>query len=238
VANKQINHILLVEGESDIKFFEALIKYVNKTNSSIDLDNIKIDIINGSDNIKLQLAVKSLQTDIRNSPLKNFGIVMDLDEFTVEDRFGQVKIVLSELFGVDKITEIDANSFNLKINDKRTIKVTCHFIETDLVTNLELLLKTIATESPIAANCLELWYHCAIASGRKIRKSDYLKFWREVYVRYDYCADKNLLKHASINCTTEKSFDNLFIEGKPQAWDFENKILDNLKKYLSTFSNA
>jgi hypothetical protein len=237
VDNKDINNILLVEGESDIKFFEALIKYVSKTNASLNLANIKIDTINGSDNRLLRLAIKSLETDIKNSPIKNFGIIMDLDEYSSEDRFAQVKTVLTELFGIENLVEIDANNFNLKINDKKTIKVTCHFIENDLVTNLELLLKAIATENPIAANCLELWFNCATAAGRKIRTSDYLKLWREIYIRYDYCSNPKLLKHASENCTTGKSFDNLFIEGKPQAWDFENTVLDDLKNYLSTFSD-
>jgi hypothetical protein len=238
VANKEVNSILLVEGESDIKFFEALIKYVNKTNTTINLSNFKIDTINGSDNKKLRLAIKSLETDIKNSPVQNFGIIMDLDEYSNEDRVSQVKTVLAELFGIENLEEIDANNFNLKINDKKTIKVTCHFIENDLVTNLEQLLKAIATENPIAANCLEHWFNCATVAGRKIRTSDYLKLWREIYIRYDYCSNTKLLKHASENCTTGKSFDNLFIEDKPQAWDFENAVLNNLKEYLSTFSSA
>ena len=238
MANKEINNILLVEGESDIKFFEALIKYIGINNKRIDLANIKMDTINGSDNKQVRLAIKSLETDIKNSPIQNFGIVMDLDEYSNEDRFAQVKIVLAEIFGNENLTEKDGNNLDLKINDKKTIRVTCHFIESDLVTNLELLLKSIVTENPIAANCLKQWFDCAIASGRKIRKSDYLKFWREIYIRYDYCSNPTLLKHASENCTTEKSFNNIFIEGKPQAWDFENKTLENLKKYLSTFSSA
>ncbi len=238
MASKEINNILLVEGESDIKFFEALIKYISKTNTSIDLLNFKIDTINGSDNKQLRFAIKSLETDIKNSPIHNFGIVMDLDEYSIEDRFAQIKTVLSEVFGSENLTEVDKNNFDLKINDKKSIRVTCHFIESDLVTNLELLLKEITTVDTIAADCLKQWFDCAIAAGRNIRKSDYLKFWREIYIRYDYCSNPTLLKHASDNCTTEKSFNNLFIEGKLQAWNFDNTILDNLKNYLSTFSSA
>ncbi len=80
------------------------------------------------------------------------------------------------------------------------------------------------------------WYDCAIENGRKIRKSDYLKFWREVYIRYDYCSEKELLKHANENCTTDNSFDNLFIIGKTKAWNFDEPILNDLKQFLVTFA--
>ncbi len=235
MANKEINNILLVEGESDIKFFEALIKYISIAIKSIDINKLKIDIINGSDAKKLGFALKSLETDIKSSPLQNLGIVLDLDEYSEDDRIGQVKIVLQEIFGFGKLTEIDKNNFELIVNPQKTVKISCYFIENELVTNLELLLQAIATENPIAATCLQQWYNCSIKAGRKIRKSDYLKFWRDVYIRYDYCSDKNLLKHASENCTLEKSFDNLFIDGKKHAWNFDHVILDSLKKYLTIF---
>ncbi len=238
MAKKEIKNIILVEGFSDIKFFETLVKFEDLKNRTSYFDSIQFDEIGGSDDSKLEKAIRGLITDLRKSPIANFGIILDLDEFTNDERLSKIKSILVAIFGNDKIKELDKNNFTLAINEFKTIKVSCHFIENDLVTNLELLLKEITTVDTIAADCLKQWYDCAIAAGRKIRKSDYFKFWREVYVRYDYCADKKLLKHSSENCTTEKSFDNLFIEDKPKAWDFENAVLDNLKKYLSTFSNA
>jgi hypothetical protein len=238
VAKKEIKNIILVEGFSDIKFFETLVKFEDLKNGTSNLETIQFDEIGGSDDSKLEKAIRGLTTDLLKKPIINFGIILDLDEFTKDERLSKIESIFISIFGKDKITTIDNNNLNLKVNEFFTIKVSCHFIENDLVTNLELLLKQITTVDTIAADCLKNWYDCAIAAGRKVRKSDYLKFWREVYIRYDYCADKKLLKHSSENCTTEKSFENLFIEGKPQAWDFENTVLDNLKKYLSTFSSA
>jgi hypothetical protein len=238
VANKEIKNILLVEGFSDIKFFETLLKFEDLKNKTAHFNSIQFDEIGGSDDAKLEKAIRGLVTDIRKSPIHNFGIILDLDEFSNDERLAKIIVIFEKIFGNTNVVIVNKNNFDLKINDSKTINVSCYFIENDLVTNLELLLKKIATENPLAANCLKTWYDCSLAAGRKIRKSDYLKFWREVYVRYDYCADKDLLKHANENCTTEKSFENLFKSDKPNAWDFENKLLDNLKNYLTNFSSA
>ncbi len=237
MANKEIKNILLVEGDSDSKFFQTLIKYLGITNAILNFDLLRFDAIGGSDKKLLEFSIRSLEVDLRSNPIEKFGIVLDLDDYENDSRFKQVHEILIKIFGEQNVLNNNDNSFNVKLNDLKTILVDCHFIENDLVTNLELLLKEIVTQDPLAANCLKHWFDCAINSGRKIRKSDYLKFWREVYVRYDYCSNPDLRKHSVENCTTEKSFDNMFIDGKPQAWNFESPLLNNLKTFLASFSN-
>jgi hypothetical protein len=236
VANTIIENILLVEGESDIKFFDSLIKFMELTKPEIDPQILKFDTINGSDNKSLTLAIKSLEVDIRNSPIKNFGIIMDLDEYSNENRVDQIQKVLIDIFGSNNVTITDKNNFNLTVNTQKTIHIYCYFIQDQIVNNLELLLQNIVTEKPIAANCLKYWKECVDKSDRKVRNSDYLKFWREIYIRYDYCANKELLKHASENCTTDKSYENMLIETKKKAWDFDKSELDDLKVFLSKFA--
>jgi hypothetical protein len=238
VANKEVTNILLVEGNSDIKFFEALINYTNIGVDDFEISKfVQFDSIGGSDFDITEKAIQSLITDLRKNPIRNFGIIMDLDEYNTEDRFKQIKDILINIFGEEAIKQKSESELFLRINDKKTILVNCYFIEDKIVTNLELLLKRIATVEPIAANCLSNWYDCVKASERNIRRSDYLKFWREVYIRYDYCSDKKLLKHAADNCTVDKSYSNLLIRDKKKAWDFDHEILNNLKDFLKKFTN-
>ncbi len=238
MANSEVTNILLVEGNSDIKFFETLINYANRKIENFDIGNhVKFDSIGGSDFDITEKAIKSLVTDLRKNPIKKFGIIMDLDEKSNEDRFKQIQDILTNIFGKTSVEKKSNSEINLKINEQKTVLVSCYFIENTIITNLELLLKSITTIEPVAANCLKNWYDCAIASGRNIRRSDYLKFWREVYVRYDYCSDKKLLKHAAENCTVDKSYSNLLIEDKAKAWDFDHEILNDLKEFLKSFTN-
>ncbi len=238
MANKEPTNILLVEGNSDIKFFETLIQYTNIEIMNFEIaDYIKFDSIGGSDFDITEKAIKSLVTDLRKNPIQNFGIIMDLDEYNNADRFKQIQSIFINIFGEEAIKQKSESELFLRINDKKNILVSCYFIEDNIVTNLELLLKSITTIEPIAANCLSNWYDCVKASERNIRRSDYLKFWREVYIRYDYCSDKKLLKHAADNCTVDKSYSNLLIEDKKKAWNFDHEILNKLKEFLKKFTN-
>ncbi len=230
---KEYKHILLVEGKSDVKFFQTLLQFEHK---ELDIKTIHFEVIGGNDNNLLTKSIRSLLVDLKKEPIENFGIVLDLDEFSKEDRQGQIVNVLQNLFGTDNVKGVNKKKLEQHVNASRTVNVYTYFIEDQLTTNLELLLKNIATVDPIAANCLELWKNCSTEAGRKIRQSDYMKFWREVYIRYDYCADKELRKHATDNCTTDKSYENMLIDDKPKAWNFDAVELNEIKTFLSNFA--
>lgn len=57
-----------------------------------------------------------------------------------------------------------------------------------------------------------------------IKDKDFDKFWVNNYIRFDTCSKKEQ-KQAEKNCTLEKSFEK-------DVWDFDNKILDDLKNFL------
>lgn len=231
-------NILLVEGNSDVLFYETLLKYeLNK--STQDAHGCIINSIGGSDSEILKKALISLITDLKSKPIKKIGIVLDLDNYTVEERFKSTQEAIKTVFGSENIESINAEYLSLKynLNASRTVEIFCYFInDYSQATNLEELLKSLVTTEPIAANCLSAWLDCCKANDRKIKNSDFQKFWRETYIRYDFCANKKLNKHAVENCTIEKSFHNMLLpDTQKHAWDFESPNLEKLRVFLRQF---
>ena len=236
--NNTTTSILLVEGESDKLFFDCLLKYLNKESSATKVDAISFQKIEGSDEKKITAAFKSNRTDLRTNQITHLGIVLDIDDYSKAERILQInnaiKLSLSE-YNVPEFTE-DIKTVNFDINGKRKISFSYFLIaDNSGKGNLESLLQNIVITEPTAANCLNEWLTCTKKNGINIKESDFLKFWRDVYVRYDYCADKQLSKHASENCTFEKSLVNMLIDEKAKAWNFEAETLKELRTYLSQF---
>lgn len=231
-------NILLVEGDSDVLFYETLLQYEFKKNN-IELLQCQVKTIGGSDSEILKKALISLISDLKSKPIKKIGIVLDLDNYTVEERFKSTQEAIKTVFGTENITNVNAEELSLKytLSASRTIEIFCYFIDDySQTTNLEELLKSLVTTEPIAANCLSAWLECCKANDRKIKNSDFQKFWRETYIRYDFCANKKLNKHASENCTMEKSFQNmLLLDTQKHAWDFESPNLEKLRVFLKQF---
>ena len=234
--NNDKKFIILVEGASDIKFMESYIQYLSKS-IKIELTDFKFESIGGSDDKAISLALKSIEADINSNPILKIGVMLDIDDLTKEQRQAQVNNALEKIFSAEKINQTD-NNFVLRFqySPVKNISIFTHFVdEFENVNNLEQLLQTLITTDPIAANCLADWKKCCTLNNRKISNSEYLKFWREVYVRFDYCADKNLKKHAVDNCTIEKSYSNMLIADKPKAWNFDSQYLEPLKLFINNF---
>lgn len=237
--NSNIKHILFVEGESDEKFFKTLLQYSQKKEDiNTSVQAINFSKIGGSDEKKLIATFKSIRTDLRNGNINSVGVIIDIDNYSLEQRIEQINNAANQAFNDYQFTNFSAtiNSVQLKPNNIVSIPFSFQIIK-DVTGqgNLETLLQNIVTQNPIAASCLEDWKNCAAAKGVKIKQSDFAKFWKEVYVRYDYCSNKELAKHAAENCTFEKSLENMLIEAKPKAWNFEHDTLKDLRNYLNQF---
>lgn len=93
---------------------------------------------------------------------------------------------------------------------------------------LETVLKMIKKKDSIYADCLSSWRDCVNKSldnnKENIKDKDFDKFWVNNYIRFDTCSKKEQ-KQAEKKCTLEKSFEK-------DVWDFDNKILDDLKNFL------
>lgn len=228
--------ILFVEGASDIKFFESYINYLNLS-VAVNVKDFKFQSIGGSDDKSIINALRSNFGDINSNPISTIGIILDLDDLTRAERHKQINDALIHVFSNEKISVGDNDSYlNINYSENKTIKVVSHLIdEFANVNNLEELLMTLVMTDPIAANCLKSWKDCCDKNNRKITASEFSKFWREVYVRFDYCADKNIKKHAVDNCTVERSYVNMLIPEKPKAWNFDSEYLRPVKTFLTNF---
>ncbi len=237
--NNKFKHILFVEGESDERFFRTLLQYVQKKEDiETSIQALEYSIIGGSDVELIKKSLRQIRTDLRNKEIEQIGIIIDIDNHTIEKRLNQINEAATDVFGDYEFVnfEIDKRQIVLKPNAVVSVIFSFHIIQDATGKgNIESLLKDIITVNPTAANCLEDWLNCANKNGANIKQRDYLKMWRDVYVRYDYCKPKELNKHAAENCTFEKSLENMLIDEKPKAWDFGNKALDPLKQYLTQF---
>jgi hypothetical protein len=240
--------ILLVEGTNDELFFTALMKYelikegkeYNKDFNNIIAVESQVDfsLIYGSDIKKIAATFQAIKSSFRTDKITNVGIILDIDNYDLETRLKHindaVKISLSEFNIPPFTTKTDVVQF--AATPKRNIYFSYFLLKNKAgIGNVEMLLKDIITNSPIAADCLNNWKECVSNNKIKIKPSDFQKEWTKFYVRYDYCNDRELNKHASENCTIEKALNNMVIEDKPKAWDFESETLNPLKLYLTQF---
>jgi citrate lyase gamma subunit len=211
---------------------------LSKGDSATEVIEIDYEKIGGSDEKKIALSLKNIRTNIRTNPITHLGIILDIDSYSSLQRIEQVNTaIINSLYeyNIEPFTN-ERREIQINVSEKRSIAFSTLFIkEKTGKGNLESLFQEIVTTAPVAANCLTQWKTCCNENGVKIKESDFMKFWREVYIRYDYCKDKELNKHAADNCTFEKALDNMLIEGKPKAWDYEAEVLQELKSYLSKF---
>lgn len=196
-----------------------------------------MDRLFGSSKIDLSKKLISLKTNLRNKPIKQIGIILDKDDYSVSDRLALMnKAILEAEIFVPSFTE-NVSTVEYTIHSSRTI-IMSYFIIKDGQDhgNIETLLFELITAKPNSADCLKTWKECSETQRVKVKQADYLKEWLKIYVRYDYCLQNNLQSHAGENCTLQKSFENMTKEYPPvKAWNFETPILGDLKTYLKGF---
>lgn len=234
MENNVIKKYLLIEGETDERFLKSLFRHISNINPQINPGEVSFRVIGGSDLKKLSFELGELRADLRNKPIQKIGIVLDIDTSSKDEKTKLILSVLEKVFG-DDLKKKD-NGVSIYINEQRSVIVSFHFIE-DIagINNLERLLQSAVNVAPTAADCLKSWYDCTQQKGLKVSNSDYLKRWIDIYIRHDYCSDKELKKHAVDNCTFEKSLDNMFIDGKLKAWNFDAESLKPLNAFLTNF---
>jgi hypothetical protein len=238
-VGNNIKNIILVEGTNDKIFISGLLRFLKDDNTEVD-QIVSFDYFEGSDVKIITNKLKVIIPTLLNSPIEKLGIVLDIDNFSTVERLAHINEAMKIAFVNFDFEEfsIDNNLANIQVNDFRIISISYYLMQNQTGKgNTESLLKEIVIASPLSADCLALWNDCSNEHGRKISESQFLKEWINFYIRYDYCSDKKLSKHAKDNCNLEKSIENIFIDEKPKAWDFSKNIdsLNNLKEYLKRF---
>ena len=204
-----MNNLLIVEGKSDKKIIESLIKHINNLNIHIDNPVCNIDKCESLGGIgKLEKKLYSLSRRIKKESISKVGIIFDADKVGVVQREEEIKDKIKSVFG-----------------ENLTIDFKIHILNIDGYGELEDILKKIVSNKPIMASCLNSWQECL--KEKQLDNKELNKLWIQVYQKYDCCT-----KEEQENMR-DKCNDKILIEDK-KIYDFNAEIneLNDLKKFL------
>ena len=208
-----MSNLLIVESENDKFFIEALINYMNLSNIDIAEPLCLIDefeCIGGIGNLEKKLYELKARV-AKDGNIEKIGILVDADNKGKEERINETKELTNSIFSSDDEVEF----------------LYC-IINVGGYGELETVLKEIKKKDSVYADCLNAWQEC-LPEDKKIKKKDFDKFWVQIYQRYDCCSKKEA-KQAHKKCNNEVS-----LKAK-DIWDFEHKILNDLKEFLTNLS--
>jgi len=180
-----VSSILLVEGKSDKYFFEFLSKEYNL--------RFEIHEIGGIDNLK-----KALYENI--DKYENIGIVLDMDNATIDERLSFVNNCLQEM----EINMVLDKNFDIKEFDG--VKIGCFFINPyleEFIINISQIEKT-------AYRCIEHWINCFDPNKERLSDKEIKKLYYEVFKKYDICNKKERQNYQK-NCNEKNLFEKMNI---------------------------
>ena len=222
-------NILIVESENDKYFVEALLKHINQSNVEVDSPICNIDDYECLEGIgSLEKKIKNIKRRIlKDEDIAKVGIVLDADSVGVEARVEQINRVLKALFELDS----DLDNINKFVKDEESeVEFSCYITNIEGNGELETLLRELADEKSIFADCLESWQECLERNEKTIKQKEFDKFWIQIYQRYDCCSNKER-KRAGEKCNNRISFEkNIY------NFDKDIKELKSLKSFLRLFN--
>lgn len=202
-----MRNVIIVEGKTDKEFISQLV-------DSAQILTFKVETLQGQ--AGLAESLDTIARRVIKQEIDKIGIILDLDDFTVETRIQWVNKYLMEVFNCE-ITE--ANTATKIQYQGVEFQIACHFISP----NLDVLLKQIAAKPSPQADCL----HACLESQAHIKQKEKEKAWPLYYMRWDICDVKereNGAKHVNFSHTYSKG-----------AWNLEAPILEDLKAFLALF---
>jgi len=222
-------NILIVESENDKYFVEALLKHINQSNVEVDSPICNIDDYECLEGIgSLEKKIKNIKRRIlKDEDIAKIGIILDADSVGVEARVEQINRVLKALFELDS----DLDNINKFVKDEESeVEFSCYITNIEGNGELETLLRELADEKSIFADCLESWQECLERNEKTIKQKEFDKFWIQIYQRYDCCSNKER-KRAGEKCNNRISFEkNIY------NFDKDIKELKSLKSFLRLFN--
>lgn len=222
----EVNHCkIIVEGKSDKVFIESLIGKNGVVNSVVE-ELRGIDDFEYSEKIEEKL--KGFKVQIGKG-IRKIGIIIDQDA-KENDRIAFLNKMIQKVFGAEYSLIKEQEPITIKVGE-HTIELSCFVMQVNGIGELSTMLKAIkpASKSSKFADCLEKWWECADAEKKIIDQVEFDKSWYHYYIKWDNSSHQER-QQANKYCTLEYS-----LNYKKDIWDFENKILDDLKTYLSTF---
>lgn len=211
---------LIVESQNDKYFVQRIIKKLNLKNIEISEPICSIDEYICLDGIS---KLKNKLQDMKLDSIDKLGIIIDADDIGIEKRIDEINTILNELKLDIKLENI--NEF--KKDSKYDLEIACYILNINGKGDLDLILKNIAINSTVYADCLSSWEDCLKIHKMKISEKEMIKFWVNNYIKFDIC-DKKERKQSFKNCNLEKAL-------QKDVWNFEDKHLEGLKTFLKLF---
>ena len=229
-----MSNIVIVESKNDRIFMQAMVEKLNcdlQVASPIYIDDYKS--LDGLDETKLISAFKNLKAEIPKKGVKKIGIIIDIDNYSEQERLGLVNNCIKNGFGTETETLSSTKQFIDISGDNGTkAKLACYFTNVGGQGELETLLKEIKAKDSTHADCLDSWKECIEGKEKEIDRKDFDKFWVSIYLRYDTCSNQEQTQ-AGKKCSMS-GFDYV-MEHKKDIWDWDNPALDDLKEFFKLF---
>jgi len=211
---------IIVESKNDKFFIQRIIEHLNLDNIEISEPLCNVDeyiCLDGISNLKNKLK------DMKLDDIDVLGIVLDADEAGIQTRVENINGILQEL----KINIEFEKANEYRYDAVLDIKMICYILNIDGNGDLDNVLKSIAKDSSIFADCLEKWRTCLREKDEDITDKAFLKFWVNNYLRFDTCSQEEQ-KQSFKKCNFEQAL-------QKDVWDFDNNVLDDLKEFLTLY---
>lgn len=216
-------NIIIVESENDKYFIEALRDYLT-VDVEVGTPMCSIDEFECLDGIsKLQPRLKELKERIQKDDVQKIGILLDADKVGIATRVDEINKALHVICSDVTLTGVNT----VVKSNELDAEFLCCITHVEGVGELETLLKTIASQEKIHADCLDAWKTCLEGQGKSISPKDFDKFWVTLYLRYDTCRPSER-RQADKKCKGELAI-------KKPVWNFDHPALDDLKTFLQLF---
>lgn len=225
--------LILVEGENDKYFIEALVKHLQVTKptevSEAYICNVDdVECLGGIGGIQASLA--GIKGRIRKGGIERLGVIIDVDDKSKKERLALVNAAIKEVFGTDDNALKDIGVFeDVVVDVNQTIKVGCYLTNVEGKGELETVLRKIKGKASDYGDCLDAWRACLTRKGKEIDQKVFDKQWVQMYIRYDTCSKKES-KQAMKKCCFEASL------VKPGVWNLNHPCLSELKEFLLQFN--
>jgi hypothetical protein len=229
---------IFVESINDQKFVQAVAKTIEieATLHAINDETFFPKSIDKAGN-NLKDFIKSQLKEALNGSINKIGIIIDLDDFTMLERFSYVndaiKNAIQEEIGQKKIVNFTSeNQMQTLDIQGNAIDFACYFMKVGNRGHLDTVLKEIAMKRSDYANCLETWKVCVKGKSLQYDQNQYEKFWVNTYINLDTCLSSKHKGNKEKYCSM-KNFEELI---KKDIFNLEHECLNDLKTFLKLFN--
>lgn len=229
----EVSNLLIVESKNDKFFLQALIEELNydiEIDTPICIDDY--ECLEGLSEKRLVEALKSLLADIQKKPISKIGIIIDIDQYSQQERLQFINQCLRQVFTLTNEFSDISQLITVNIPEYDSIEIACYFTHVEGQGELETVLKLIKTKESPYADCLESWRNCLGNNNKSISDKEYDKFWISLYLRFDTCSRRDRYQ-AERKCSMTNF--NYIMENKKDIWNFNHPVLNDIKKILHLF---